>query len=399
MKTLDNYRVENKKVLLRVDLNVPVVNGFVTDKNRIKAIKKTIKRLKNQKNKIFLVSHFGRPKGVKDLKYSLSFLCPILESELEVNKIHFIKNFNEERIEKKINEIEYGEVCLFENIRFYPEEEKNDLDFIFKICKKFDVYINDAFSASHRNHASIVGPTKILPSIAGLSMLKEITNIDYFINNMKKPNTAIIGGSKVSSKINLLNNLINICDSIIIGGAMANTFLYSKNIKIGKSLYEKDLSSIVNSILTKARLKKCKIILPVDVVCSQSIQEINYIKNYDIDCIPDNLMALDIGYKTIKIIKNVILNSKVILWNGPLGVFEYKPFDESSIQIAKIIKEVSKSLNITTIAGGGDTVSAIKLADAQNDFDYISSAGGAFLEWLEGKGSPGVNALKDNQIN
>ena len=399
MKTLDNYHVENKRVLLRVDLNVPVVNGLITDTNRIQIIKETINRLQKQKNKVFLLSHFGRPKGAENTSYSLKFLCPILESELGIKRLHFIKNFEVEEIQNKINEIKFGEVCLFENIRFHPGEEKNDLDFIVKICKMFNVYVNDAFSASHRMHASIIGPTKVLPSIAGLSMLKEIKNIDYFVNNLKKPNLAIIGGSKVSTKINLLNNLTNFCDSIIIGGAMANTFLYSNNIKMGKSLYEKDLSKVVTSILQKAKLNKCNVILPVDVVCANSIEDKSFVRNYDINSIPNDLMALDIGNKTISIIKKYILNSKVILWNGPLGAFEHKPFDESSIQIAETIKKIPKSLNILTIAGGGDTVSAIKLANAENDFGYISSAGGAFLEWLEGKGSPGVNALKDNKIN
>ena len=399
MKTLDNYYVEQKNILLRVDLNVPVVNSVVTEKSRIETIKDTINILKKNKNKIFLISHFGRPKGVENSKYSLKFLCPILASEFEVNQIYFTDTFENKKIQQTLNEMSSGEICLFENIRFHPGEENNDLNFIKELCKNFDVFINDAFSASHRNHASIVGPSKYLPSLAGPSLLKEINNIDTFINNYKKPNVAIIGGSKISTKIDLLNNLTEFFDTIIIGGAMANTFLYAQNINVGQSMCEKDLSLVALAILKKAKNYKCEIILPVDVMCANSINDASKINNYDVNLIPFNLMALDIGTKTIAIINKSILNSKMILWNGPLGAFEYKPFDKSSIQIANTIKENAKILNIETIAGGGDTISAIKLAKAEEGFSYISKAGGAFLEWLGGKGSPGVNALKENKIN
>ena len=399
MKTLNNYYVEQKNILLRVDFNVPVLNGVVTEKSRIEAIKDTINILQKQKNKIFLISHFGRPKGLENPKYSLRFLCPILVSEFKVSQIYFADNFEVTKIQQTLNKMKPGEICLFENVRFHPGEESNDLNFIKELCKNFDVFINDAFSASHRNHASIVGPSKYLPSLAGPSLLKEINNIDIFINNHKKPNVAIIGGSKISTKIGLLNNLAEFCDTIIIGGAMANTFLHAQHINVGQSLCEKDLSLVALTILKKAQNYKCEIILPVDVMCANSINDVSRINNYDVNLIPFNLTALDIGTKTIELIKKIILNSKMILWNGPLGAFEYKPFDESSIQIANTIKDNAKILNIETIAGGGDTISAIKLANAEEGFSYISQAGGAFLEWLEGKGSPGVNALEDNNIN
>ena len=399
MKTLNNYNVEKKNILLRVDLNVPVVNSIVTEKSRIETIKNTINILQKKKNKIFLISHFGRPKGLKSPKYSLKFLCPILASEFKVSHIYFNDTFEDKKIQQTLGKMKLGEVCLFENVRFHPGEESNDLNFIKDLCKNFDVFINDAFSASHRNHASIVGPSKYLPSLAGPSLLKEINNIDTFINNYKKPNLAIIGGSKISTKIDLLNNLTEFCDTIIIGGAMANTFLHAQNINVGQSLYEKDLSLVALAILKKAKNYKCEIILPVDVMCANSIDDVSKINNYDVNFIPFNLMALDIGTITIQLVKKSILNSKMILWNGPLGVFEYKPFDKSSIQIANTIKENAKILNIETIAGGGDTISAIKLAKAEEGFSYISQAGGAFLEWLEGKGSPGVNALEENNIN
>ena len=399
MKTLNNYNVKQKNILLRVDLNVPVLGGNVTEKSRIETIKDTINILQKQKNKIFLISHFGRPKGLENKKYSLKFLCPILESEFGVNQIYFADNFDDKKIQETLNKMNPGEICLFENIRFHPGEERNDINFIKKLCKNFDIFINDAFSVSHRSHASIIGPPGFLPSLAGLSLLEEIKNIDAFVNNKKKPNVAIIGGSKISTKIKLLRNLTEFCNTIIIGGAMANTFLYAQNINVGQSLCEKDLSSIAISILKKAKNCNCEIILPVDVICANSINDKSGAKNYDVSAIPFNLMALDVGTKTIALVKKNILKSKMILWNGPLGVFEYKPFDKSSIEIAKTIKENAKILNIATIAGGGDTVSVIKLAKAEEGFSYISKAGGAFLEWLEGKGSPGINALKDNKIN
>ena len=399
MKNLDNYNVEMKNILLRVDLNVPVIDEIVIEKSRIQTLRKTIKILQQQKNKIFLISHFGRPKGKKNKKYSLKFLCSILELEFEVNKIEFIDTIDDFHIQRKINNMQYGDICLFENIRFYQEEENNDSNFIEGICKNFDVFVNDAFSASHRNHASIVGPCKFLPSLAGPNLLEEIKNIDSFINNPKRPSLAIIGGSKISTKIKLLYNLIELSDKIIIGGAMANTFLFAQKIDIGKSLVEKDLSLVALSILEKAKNSNCEIILPVDVLCAKSIQDISNVNNCDVNLIPSSMMALDVGTETIELIKQNILNSKMILWNGPLGAFEYSPFDKSSIQISNFIKKNAKKLNISTLAGGGDTVSAIKLSKAQEGFDYISNAGGAFLEWLEGKGSPGVTALKENKIS
>ena len=322
-----------------------------------------------------------------------------MESEYKVKKIFFLENFNDANISLKLNEMQASDICLFENVRFHPGEENNDINFIKEICKHFDVFINDAFSASHREHASIVGPSKFLPSIAGPNLLKEIKNINIFFNNLKKPNVAIIGGSKISTKIKLLNNLIEFFDIIIIGGAMANTFLFAQNIHIGKSYCEKNLSSIALSIIKKAKRNNCKIILPVDVVCANSIKDKLEINNYHVNYIPSNLMVLDVGIKTIALIKNIILSSKMLLWNGPLGVFEFPPFDKSSIQIANIIKDNAKIYNIEALAGGGDTVSVIKLAKAEEGFFYTSKAGGAFLEWLEGKGSPGVNALKENKIN
>ena len=399
MKNLDNYKLKQKKVLMRVDLNVPLVMGKIIDRSRIETIKQSIKILQNQKNKIFLLSHFSRPNGVRIKKYSLEFIIPILEEEFKSDKIFFLENFDNDKIKNIIKKMKFGDICLFDNIRFYPEEENNNLKFIKKISTNFDAYVNDAFSASHRKHASIVGPPKYLPALAGRSFLKEIKNINLFINNKKKPNLAIIGGSKVSTKIDLLNNLLKSFDFIFIGGAMANTFLKVKKIDIGKSICEKQLSKNVINIFENAKKFNCEIILPLDAVCADNLKDNKNIRKCNIKDVYPNQMIFDVGEKTIKHISKYIKKSNMILWNGPLGAFEFKPFEKSSVNIANVIKKRSSLYNISVVAGGGDTISVIKLAKAETGFSYISKAGGAFLEWLEDKGSPGFNALEKNTIN
>ena len=399
MKTVNNFIVKNKKVLLRVDLNVPLINGFITDKSRIISIKSTIFKLQKTKNKIFLISHFGRPRGKYIKKYSLKFICNILKDEFNVEKIYFISSIDKKEIQSCQRKMNKGDICLIENIRFYPGEEKNDLNFAKQLSECFDVYINEAFSASHRKHASIVRITNYLPSLAGDHFMKEIKNLDMFLSKLKKPTTAIIGGSKVSTKLSLLENLVKYSDNIIIAGAMANTFLLAQDYNIGKSLVEKNMCIDAKEILKKAKKNNCTIILPVDVVCSKSLNDLSNIKHNLVKEILPNQMILDIGNKSIKIIKKILLKSNMILWNGPLGAFEHKPFDYATNAIVDIIKKNAKKLKITSIAGGGDTLSAIKNAKAEKSFTYISNAGGAFLEWLEGKESPGVKALKKNQLS
>ena len=399
MKTLNNFTLKQKNILFRADLNVPVVNGIITEKSRIHIIKSSIKKLQKQKNKIFIISHYGRPKGKINKKYSLNFICPTLKKELGVNKIFFLESLESKKIKKIIMIMKPGDICLFENIRFYPQEENNQNIFARRLAENFDAYVNDAFSASHRSHASIVGIPKFLPSVAGLGLLEEINNINLFLKNSKKPNLAIIGGSKISSKIDILYNLVELCDFIAIGGAMANTFLYAKGMDIGNSLCEKELSTTAISIIKKSKEFKCEIILPVDVVCADHLNDKKNIRECDIKDIYTNQMILDIGSKTTKLISSYILKSKMLLWNGPLGAFEYEFFEKSSVEIATIIKNNYLKLNISTLAGGGDTISVINLAKAESGFSYISKAGGAFLEWLEGRESPGVLALKENSIN
>ena len=398
MKELKNLDCNQKKIIVRVDLNVPVFEDKITDYSRIYSILPTIKKLIKNKNKVFLVAHFGRPKGGINKKYSIEFLCSELRKILNLNTIHFLDSFEQKIIKTKIFEMNLGEVCLLENIRFNSEEEKNDLNFSKSLASNFDIYINDAFSSSHRNHASITGITHYLPSYAGLSYSKEIENLDKFLENATKPNLAIIGGSKVSTKINVLENLVEIFNSIVIGGAMANTFLLSNGFNIGTSLVENDFINLSKEIQKKAKSKKCKIILPIDAVCSKNLEYKENIQTFRIDNIPDDQMILDIGEQSTKLISDEILKSKSVLWNGPLGAFEYSPFDKSTIEVANIIKKLSTNNQVESIAGGGDTLAAIKKANANDAFNYLSTAGGAFLEWLEGNKSPGFIALKENNF-
>jgi len=398
MKTLKNFIIEEKNVLVRVDLNVPTNDGKVTDKTRLQAIKSTINNLCSRKNKVFLLSHFGRPKGKHSTQYSLKFLTKILAEILSVEQIHFVSSCYGEPVNQQKLLMQPGEICLLENLRFHKEEEKNDSDFSKLLAEHFDVYVNDAFSASHRNHSSIVGVTRYLPSVAGNSFVKEIESLEKLLNKPKRPIMAIIGGAKISSKLKLLKNLIETFDTLVIGGAMANTFLLAKGLNMGKSLVENDLIVEAKKILEKSISIKTEMILPVDLVCSNSIQNITNIQIVDVKNLSSDHMALDIGDKTIELIKLCILKSNVILWNGPLGVFENEPFDNGTNRVAEIIKNNTNKLDTVTIAGGGDTVAAIKKIKAEKNFTYISTGGGAFLEWLEGKESPGLKALKNNYI-
>jgi len=398
MKSLKNYRVENKKILFRADLNVPVLEGLITDTSRIKAIKSSIDKLISNKNKIFLISHFGRPKGEVVNKYSLHFLIPSLKKIFNLDKVFFLENLDHSSIEKIDNEMQGGDLCLFENIRFFKEEESINLNFARNFCSLFDIYVNDAFSASHRNHTSITCFPKFLPAVAGNHMIQEIENINSFLKKRNKPNMAIIGGSKISTKIQLLNNLIEKFSVVAVGGAMANTFLFANNYNVGSSLIEESLIEEAKKIQSKANKSNCELILPLDVLCGKNIHDTNPVHRKINEILSDE-MILDIGEETTNFINNKIINSKMVLWNGPVGAFEFKPYDKATIAIAKAIKLNAKKFNINTLAGGGDTVSAINKANAEEGFNYISNAGGAFLEWLEGNESPGVSALRNNNIS
>tara|TARA_Y100000590_G_scaffold470316_1_gene663653 strand:- start:5484 stop:6686 length:1203 start_codon:yes stop_codon:yes gene_type:complete len=399
MQTVNNFLIKDKNVALRVDLNVPTSkNGKVTDDKKILDIKLTLDKLRSNNNKIFLISHFGRPNGKFNKKYSLEFLKDILAKKLLINKIFFVNSCENQMIDQQKKIMKKGDVCLLENIRFYQDEEKNDLNFSKKFAKNFDIYVNEAFSASHRKHSSIVGITKYLPSLAGINLINEIENLNNLILNPKKPSTIIIGGSKISTKLKLLKNIIEVFDNIVIGGAMANTFLLSQGLKLGKSLVENNLIGEASNILEKSKNYNTNVILPIDLVCSNNLEDKKNIKIVDIKNVLPNQIALDIGDKSINLIKSVILKSNMVLWNGPLGAYEHEPFDHATNEIAKIIKIDATKLKIPSFAGGGDTIAAIKKAKAEKYFTYISTAGGAFLEWLEGKESPGVIALRENNF-
>ena len=387
-----NQTLKGKTILLRVDLNVPVIKGKVQDYTRIKSVIPSIKHIIDNKGKVVLCSHFGRPIGKEDKQFSLKPMSKILSKELGV-EIKFSSDCVGEETTKKKKALKEGEVLLLENLRFYGSEEKNEKEFSKILASKCDFYVNDAFSCSHRNHASITGVTEYLPSFFGIHLQKEINALEKVLVEPKKPVVSIIGGSKVSSKIDIIFYLLERMDFIVIGGAMANTFLASLGNNMGKSLYEKDALDIANKILEKGKKNNCKIILPEDVVISKNLKNESKLNNVDVNLIPDDMMALDIGKKTINNIKKIVDDSKTLLWNGPLGAFEIKPFDNGTNEVAKKVSMKTKVNKLISVAGGGDTISALNNAGVTNDFSYVSTAGGAFLEWLEGKNLPGISAL------
>ena len=381
--------LHGKKVILRLDLNVPLKNGEITDTTRIDKVLPTIEFLLKQNSKIIILSHVGRPKGkvIRDLS-----LKPIQEDiEKKLNeKINLIeKNIYE--IKKDILDNFDEKILLIENIRFYIEEEKNDVNFAKHLASLGDIYVNDAFSCSHRAHASVCEISKFLPSFSGLQLDLEISALKKITSNITKPVTCIIGGSKISTKINIIKNLISKFDNIVIVGGMANNIIEYQGNNIGKSLKEKNVNSIVSEIITLSKKENCNIIYPNDVAVANNLNGSSKIK--ELKEITSNDMILDIGPKTIKKISEIIDEAKTILWNGPAGYFENPNFANGSIQIAKKIIENNKTNKIYSVAGGGDTVSLLNSLNAVDHFNFVSTAGGAFLEYLEGKELPGIKAL------
>ncbi len=391
MKDLQNIKdIDNKKVLLRLDLNVPLKDGVIKDETRINKILPILKFLLKKNSKIIIVSHIGRPRGKYNLGLSLKPVCENLENKLN-QKIRLIsenlKQIKNKDLFKNLNE----NILVLENIRFYFEEENNDLEFSKILASFADIYVNDAFSCSHRAHASIVNVTKFLPSYPGLQLTEEIRALNKVTKNIKKPVTCIIGGSKISTKISIIQNLIPKFDNIIIVGGMANNILSFKNIAIGKSIYEKNCEEIVKNIFEASQKYSCSIIYPVDVVTSKNFDSNPIVKELSNIQVDD--MILDIGPRTIQKIDNVINSSKTILWNGPAGYFENPNFAKGSFEIAKSIVNKCKDNSLYSVAGGGDTINVLNKINAIQDFNFISTAGGAFLEYLEGKELPGINAL------
>ena len=386
----DEPDLNQKKVLLRLDLNVPLNNGKIIDTTRIDKILPTIKFLLKNNAKIIILSHVGRPKGKVVNELSLKPICDSLKDKLDQNIKFISKNIKEVK-PADLFDSHNEKIVILENLRFYEEEEKNDNEFARHLASLADIYVNDAFSCSHRAHASIFEITKFIPSYAGFQLNLEINALTKITSEIQRPITCIIGGSKISSKINIIKNLISKFDNIIIVGGMANNILKYKGYEIGKSIQENNCDQIIEEIFLLSKKEGCKIIYPEDVITGKDLNGSPKIK--ELNNISKDELILDIGPKTIKIINQLIEGSKTILWNGPAGYFENPSFSTGSIEIAKKIVEKNKENTIYSVAGGGDTVALLNSIDATNNFNFVSTAGGAFLEYLEGKELPGIKAL------
>ena len=386
----DETNFNQKKVLLRLDLNVPLDNGKITDTTRIDKILPTINFLLKNEAKIIILSHVGRPKGKVVSELSLKPICEDLKNKLNQNIKLVSKNIKEIKSTDLFNEHD-EKIVILENLRFYEEEEKNDNGFAKHLASLADIYVNDAFSCSHRAHASIFEITKFIPSYAGLQLNLEIDALTKITSEIQRPITCIIGGSKISSKINIIKNLIAKFDNIIIVGGMANNILRYKGYEIGKSIQEDNCDKIIEEIFSLSKKENCKIIYPEDVAVGKNLDGSAKIK--ELNNVSREELILDIGPKTIKAINSLIEESSTILWNGPAGYFENSNFAKGSLEIAKKIIEKNKSNTIYSVAGGGDTVSLLNGIGAINNFNFVSTAGGAFLEYLEGKELPGIKAL------
>ena len=390
----NNIRLEGKRVLIRTDFNVPLNNGYITEASRIEKVLPTIKFLINSKAKIIIISHIGRPKGKNVPSLSLKPIAKKLKDLLNKNVLFFDKTVGIEVVEKS-KKISNGDILVLENLRFHEGEELNSENFAKELSKNGDIFVNEAFSCSHRAHASVSEITKHIKSFAGKQLTEEVNSIKMITDDAKKPVSCIIGGSKISTKIGVLSNLIKKMENIVIVGAMANNFIKHKKYNIGKSLFEKNAENLIENIIKQSEIHNCKLITPNDVVVSKDLNSEGALKN--LNEINDSDIILDIGSKTVEIIFKIIDNSKTVLWNGPAGYFEIDEFSKGSNEIAKKIAENTKKKSLTSIAGGGDTVAAINKFKCFNDFTYISTAGGAFLELLEGKILPGIKSLETNE--
>lgn len=391
-KTLDDMDLDGKIVLTRVDINVPVDNGKVTDATRIERIVPTIKDIQAKGGKPVLLAHFGRPKGQPNPDFSLRVTVPALESALS-QKVTFI-----ERPDRATLDAAPADgIILVENTRFTPMEEANDPNMAQFLASLGDVFCNDAFSAAHRAHASTEGVARLLPACAGRLMEAELTALGKALKQPEHPLMAVVGGAKVSSKLDLLSNLLAKVDHLVIGGGMANTFLAAKGIEVGKSLCEHDLADTARAIMAKAASENCTIHLPSDIVVAREFKAGAASETLPVDQCPADAMILDAGPQTVADVIATIKACKTLVWNGPLGAFEITPFDAATVAAAKGAAQATKAGTLLSVAGGGDTVSALNHAGVAGDFSYVSTAGGAFLEWLEGKELPGVKALEASQ--
>jgi len=392
-RTLDDADVAGKRVLLRVDLNVPTENGRVTDKTRIERVAETMKEIADKGGKVILLAHFGRPKGGPDEANSLR---PVAEAVAEVigRPVAFVAASIGDVAADAIGTMRNGDILLLENTRFHKGEEKNDPAHVEELAKLGDIYVNDAFSAAHRAHATTEGLAHKLPAHAGRAMQNELEALTLALGNPARPVAAIVGGAKVSTKLELLGNLVNKVDILIIAGGMANTFLFAEGKHVGKSLCEKDLAVTARAIVAAAEKAKCRILLPVDATVAKELKAHAPAHVVDVDHVAEDEMILDIGPKSVAGVEEVLGRIKTLVWNGPFGAFETPPFDAATMAIAKTAASLTKQGKLTSVAGGGDTVAALNEAKVADDFTYVSAAGGAFLEWMEGKILPGVEALR-----
>jgi phosphoglycerate kinase len=398
IKKLTDFNLKGKKVLLRVDLNVPIAHGKIVDTARIERIIPTINYLLENEAKVILLSHFGRPKGKFVLEMSLAPIVDALNKFLPKDKqAKFAIDCIGEDAQNAVNQLKNSEILLLENLRFYAGEEDNDPEFIKSLAELGDIFINDTFSCSHRNHSSIVGLANILPCGIGKLFISEIENISKILKKPVSPIMSIIGGSKVSSKISLLRSLVEKSDFLVIGGGMANTFLKSQKYNIGTSLYEQDFIKEAQEIIKLAKKYNCEIILPQDVVIARHLQEFTDCEIVDKSKISRDKMVLDLGPETCLTIINKLSICKTVIWNGPLGAFEYRPFNIATEMVARKVAYYSKAKKLSSIAGGGDVVAALKNAGLRDNFSYLSTAGGAFLEWLKGEIIPGIKALTNKK--
>ena len=391
-KTLDDFDFNGKTVFVRADLNVPAKDGQITDTTRIDRFVPTMKEIAEKGGKVVVASHFGRPKGEKKPEFSMAFLAPALEKASGL-KVKFIDDCIGEARDAAVRALQPGEVLLLENLRFYPGEEKNDREFAEHLANGIDIYINDAFSTAHRAHASTEGMAHLLPRGAGRLMQEELQALDKALGNPVHPAVALVGGSKVSTKLDLLGNLVKKVDYLLIGGGMAHTFLAAKGIPMGKgSLVEPDMIDTAKNILANAG--NCKIVLPTDLVWANEFGEGQEAHTSDADKVPEGKVLMDIGEKSVAEFAKILESAKTLIWNGPVGCFEIKPFDKGTNALADVVVRLTKEGKLTYVAGGGDTVSALKKAGAEPALTYVSAAGGAFLEWMEGKSLPGVAILE-----
>ena len=391
-KTLDNLALKGKRVLVRVDLNVPMENGQVTDATRIERILLTIREISQKGGKVILLAHFDRPKGKVVPSMSLAGVVSTLAQMLG-KPVSFGTDCIGVMAEAAVSAMNNGDVTLLENTRFHAGEEQCDPAFSKALAANGDIYVNDAFSAAHRAHASTEALAHLLPAFAGRTMQAELEALEAGLGKPQRPLIAIIGGAKVSTKLDLLSNLVTKVDCLVIGGGMANTFLAAQGINVGKSLCEHDLGKTALDVLAKAKAAGCEILLPVDGVIAREFKANAASETVLVSAIPANAMMLDVGPKSVEAVNARIANAKTLVWNGPLGAFELAPFDKATIAVAKYTAKRTKSVKLVSVAGGGDTVSALNKAGVVDDFTYVSTAGGAFLEWMEGKELPGVAAL------